>query len=117
MNNLDREEQEVGKEPSLKEQIEYITFFRQDIGAFYVSFFPQLDMSTEEQNEFLDQINEGKLFDEYYSLLVEAYGGEENLQKVVFVMNTFYDSCAQAFEVVPKELDRWLGENRDVKLH
>jgi len=103
--------------PTVREQLEWIVFFHEDVRAFYVAMFPQLDTTEEQEEEFLNQLNEEELFDKFYYRMAEAYGGEENLGKVIKGLNAFWDVCADSFEVVPNELDEWLHERDKTKLH
>ena len=92
----------------LKEKIKHTTFFHADMAAFYVSLFPQLDMTGVEEDEFLGQIDEDTIFDDYCKVLIEKYG-EDDLNHILNTLDEFFENATVAFEVVPAELDSWLA--------
>jgi hypothetical protein len=98
----------------LKEQILHMTGINEDIIPFYTAIFPQLDMTEDEQEEFLDNIRKSEIFEAFYDSLVLSYGGEAGLQEAVNYLNRFYDFQAEAFGVVPKALNDFLTTARAI---
>lgn len=109
------EETPIEEEMSLRDKIKHLSMFMENLSPFYAALFPQLDMTEGEIGEFLGELDEEALFEEFFQELVVAYEDEENLEKVADLVSGFIYAEDEGFLVAPKLLDEFLHK-KDTKV-